>query len=122
MRSSIIGVALLTFLLAACARSISAADLVVVDGLVQKGPTGPVCLVTNPCVAPVSGEFTVTRDGNTVLHFKSNADGQFRIRIAPGDYSVVPDPSVGIGNQTKGMAVAAGDSVSVTVTFDTGIY
>jgi len=112
----------LTTLPAACASGISTADLVVVNGLVQKGPTGPICSVDNPCVAPVTGGFAVTRGGDVVVHFRSDADGRFRIRLAPGDYAVVPDPDTVFGQQTRDLKVPAGDSVSVTVTFDTGIY
>jgi hypothetical protein len=122
-KNRIVGTTFLAFTLAACSRSISTADLVVVDGLVQKGPTGPICSVDNPCVEPISGGFTVTRDGRTVLHFRSDLDGRFTIRLAPGSYVVVPDPDAPVfGQQTKDLKVPAGDSVSVTITFDTGIY
>lgn len=119
----IISAAFLTVTLAACGRSISTADLVLVDGLMQRGPTGPICSVDNPCVEPFSAGFTVTSDGQTVLHFRSDADGRFTIRLAPGAYVVVPDPDAPVfGQQTKDLKVPAGDSVSVTLTFDTGIY
>ncbi|MEJ2187035.1 MAG: hypothetical protein P8Z36_14050 [Gemmatimonadota bacterium] len=115
--------AFLAFALAACKDGVGNNDLVRVNGLVQREPTQNICSVDNPCVEPFAAGFTITQAGDSVLHFESGADGRFTIRLVPGDYLVVPDPDAPvIGQQTKDLKVPAGDSVSVTLMFDTGIY
>ncbi|MEJ2218059.1 MAG: hypothetical protein P8099_15735 [Gemmatimonadota bacterium] len=122
-RTRITSAAILAFALVACADGVGNKDLVRVNGLVQRGPTQLVCSVDNPCVEPFSAGFTITQAGDSVLHFESGTDGRFTIRLMPGDYVVVPDPDAPVfGQQTKDLKVPARDSVSVTLTFDTGIY
>ncbi len=115
--------AFLALVLAACKDGVGNNDLVRVNGLVQRGPTQNICSVDNPCVEPFSAGFTITQAGDSVLHFESGTDGRFNVRLMPGDYVVVPDPDAPVfGQQTKDLKVPAGDSLSVTLTFDTGIY
>ena len=111
-------------LAAGCAEQGTGIPQVRVDGLVLRGPTQPVCLAGVPCDAPFSAGFTVRRAGLPVLRFQSDAEGRFTIRLAPGDYTVVPDanaPLLDPTRQTEPLAVPRADSVSVVLTFDTGI-
>jgi hypothetical protein len=95
-----------------------------VDGLVLRGPTQPVCVAGVPCDAPFSAGFTVRRAGLPVLRFQSDAAGRFTIGLAPGDYTVVPDadaPVLDPTRQVEPLTVPRVDSISVVLTFDTGI-
>lgn len=122
-RIRIFGVVVLALSFAACKDGVGNDDLVRVNGLVQRGPTQNICSVDNPCVEPFSAGFTITQAGDSVLHFVSGMDGRFTIQLMPGDYVVVPDPDAPVfGQQTKDLKVPTGDSVSVTLTFNTGIY
>lgn len=122
-RIRIFSVVVLALSFAACKDGVGSNDLVRVNGLVQRGPTQNICSVDNPCVEPFSAGFTITQAGDSVLHFESGTDGRFSVRLMPGAYVVVPDPDAPVfGQQTKDLKVPAGDSVSVTLTFDTGIY
>jgi hypothetical protein len=121
-----LGLALVALLAAACSDGGTESGVVQVrvDGLVLRGPTQPVCMVGVPCDAPFSAGFTVRHAGLAVLRFHSDADGRFTIRLAPGDYTVVPDadaPVLDPARQAQSMTVPRADSISVVLSFDTGI-
>jgi hypothetical protein len=94
-------------------------------GVVTRGPITPVCRIDVPCDAPLSAGFTVQRAGRQVAQFRSDAMGQFTVMLAPGAYSVVPNPDAPIispASQVK--PVTVGDTGALTVvqlSFDTGI-
>lgn len=121
-RIRIFGLVVLALSFAACRDGVGNNDLVRVNGLVQREPTQNICSVDNPCVEPFAAGFTITQAGDSVLHFQSGTDGRFTVRLMPGAYVVVPDSGAVFGDQTKDLKVPAGDSISVTLTFDTGIY
>lgn len=121
-----LALALVAIVAAACADGGTASGIaqVRVDGLVLRGPTQPVCAVGVPCDAPFSAGFTVRRAGLPVLRFHSDGEGRFTIHLAPGDYTVVPDadaPVLDPARQAQPLTVPRADSVSVVLTFDTGI-
>jgi hypothetical protein len=72
-------------------------------GIVLRGPITPVCTAEQPCDAPARG-FTLvfSRRSEVAGRVTTDSDGRYRIRLAPGHYSVrigrtgsfkVPDPS-----------------------------
>jgi hypothetical protein len=66
----------------------------------------------------------VLDSGKEVAHFESDDNGNFRVDLLPGDYSIVADASAPILNpeqQTKLVAVPAVGLANVTLRFDTGI-
>lgn len=98
--------------------------LVRVDGRVVRGPTTPVCQVDVPCDAPFSAGFSVHQGARTSATFRSDANGQFTIELAPGAYVVVPDadaPLLAPQQQERSLTVPQSESITVQLSFDTGI-
>lgn len=100
------------------------AVLVRVDGRVVRGPTQPVCRVDVACDAPFSAGFSVRQGGHTVTHFQSDVNGRFTIRQTPGAYLIVPDadaPILSPEQQVKSLTIPDAASITVELSFDTGI-
>jgi hypothetical protein len=98
--------------------------LVRVDGLAVRGPTQPVCMPDVACDAPFSAGFTAFEGSRVVTRFRSGADGRFTIHLAPGEYDIRPDadaPILDPTQQVKSVSVPAADSISIVLSFDTGI-
>ena len=57
-------------------------------GTVTKGPTQPVCRPNVPCSGPAAGVTLTFRRGGTVARVRTSALGRYRIRLAPGVYTV----------------------------------
>lgn len=110
-------------LLGACTSS-TAADAVPVDGTILRGPIQPVCQVGVSCDGPLVADFTVARNGRTVLRFRTDATGRFAIALAPGSYHVIPSADaliMGAGTVSQPLIVVAPETRGVTLQFDTGI-
>lgn len=110
-------------LLGACTSS-TAADTVMVDGTILRGPIQPVCQVEQPCDGPLVADFVVARNGRAVLNFRTDASGRFSIALAPGTYQVIPSadaPIMGAGTVSQPLTVVAPETRGVTLQFDTGI-
>jgi hypothetical protein len=93
-------------------------------GIVTRGPITPVCMVNVACEAPFAAHFTVRRGSSTVAAFESDAAGAFEVRLAPGNYSVVPGadaPVISPGAQVKPVTVGPSGLTVVQLSFDTGI-
>ena len=93
-------------------------------GVVVRGPIQPVCQVEVPCEAPFSADFTVEENGRAIATFRSDGQGRFDVRLAPGTYLIVPSenaPIISPRNQTKQVVVGVDKSTDVRLEFDTGI-
>ena len=93
-------------------------------GIVVRGPVQPVCQVQVPCDAPFGASFTVEQNGRVVATFRSDAQGRFRVHLAPGSYLVVPGsdaPIISPSGQAKPVVVGPDGLTSVRLEFDTGI-
>ena len=93
-------------------------------GTVIRGPVTPVCQVDVSCDAPFSATFDVQQNGRRVATFTSDAEGRFTVRLAPGNYVVVPTANAPLMNpsaQTKSIVVGEAGLTSVQLSFDTGI-
>jgi len=93
-------------------------------GTVVRGPVQPVCQVDVPCEAPFSASFTVQQGDRIVATFRSDAQGHFDVRVAPGMYFVVAGadaPIISPKTQTKEVVVGSTGLTTVLLHFDTGI-
>ena len=58
-------------------------------GTVTKGPTQPVCRQGVPCSGPAAGiTLTFRRNTDAVARVRTSSLGRYRIRLAPGVYTV----------------------------------
>lgn len=95
-----------------------------IEGLVVRGPTQPVCVVSIPCDEPFAALFHVRQDGRAIATFTSDAEGRFSIELPPGDYTITPDATAPIlfpTQQVKTVHVEPNTMVRVELDFDTGI-
>lgn len=94
------------------------------EGVVRRGPIQPVCRPDEPCDAPFSARFDVWSGERLIAHFRSDSAGHFVVRLAPGEYTVVPDssaPLLGAMWQTHAVVVGSAGLTHVELDFDTGI-
>jgi hypothetical protein len=99
-----------------------------VTGVAQAGPVCPVeRQPPDPACAdrPVAGALlVVTENGNEVARTTTAADGSFHLRLAPGDYQLVPQPVAGLMGTAAPIALAVRKGVApapLVVAYDTGI-
>ena len=93
------------------------------EGTAYRSPTRPVCLVDQPCNAPLSAGFEVWQHERMVARFRSDSAGRFLVHLSPGTYTVVPNSSVGVLIRSQVHEVIVGPSglTHVELDFDTGI-
>jgi hypothetical protein len=66
-----------------------AVALVLLHGLVMRGPTKPVCEMTTPCTEPAAHATLVfARRGALPVRVRTDADGRYRVRLRQGRYVV----------------------------------
>ena len=84
-----------------------------IEGTVTIGPMCPVVRIDQPCPdEPYQAELTVLdTSGNKVTSIQSDAEGKFRIVLAPGDYILHPE--------SPGAMPYAGD---IPITVEEGIF
>jgi len=98
-----------------------------VGGLVTAGPTCPVERPGDPACAPrpVDGaELLVTgADGSQAGQATTDKGGLFRLDLAPGDYTLVPQPVQGLMGtaQPVPFSVRSGAETFLEIAYDTGI-
>lgn len=98
-----------------------------IGGIVRAGPTCPVERPGDSACADrtVGGAVLVVKDasGAEVARFTTDGSGLFRVDLAPGDYTLDPQPvasAIGVAPSQR-VAVAAGRLTLVDVSYDTGI-
>jgi hypothetical protein len=95
-----------------------------VEGQVLIGPMCPVVQAGTPCPdQPFQATLTfLDQNGNTVSRTQSDAQGKFRVSLPPGTYTLRPEPANAIAHAPEQIvSVVAGQSVTVTITYDSGI-
>lgn len=91
------------------------------QGRVIRGPVTPVCIEGVPCELPFAGQFEVERRGRQVTTFRSDDEGRFAIRLAPGEYTVTWSAGgIGFLGQQRSVLVEWPET-TVELHFDTGI-
>ncbi|MGZ8694731.1 MAG: hypothetical protein ACXWYS_04760 [Gaiellaceae bacterium] len=90
-------------------------------GTVTRGPISPVCRVGVPCDGPAArAVFLLVRHGTTIK-VRTDARGHYRVRLAPGRYTVrKPDWGPG-GIKPSSVAVPTARFARVNLFIDTGI-
>jgi hypothetical protein len=94
------------------------------SGTVLRGPIAPVCVIALPCEEPFSAGFTVQRGTTRVAAFKSDPQGHFEVRLAPGTYVIIPAadaPIISPSAQSKQLTVGTAGLTTIELHFDTGI-
>jgi hypothetical protein len=93
-------------------------------GFVRRGPIVPVCVAGQPCDGPARNMTLVFwRNGKAVGRTKTSRTGAYRIRLAPGVYTMRPAGSatIGRGAEPPKARVVAGRFRRVDFFVDTGI-
>jgi hypothetical protein len=90
----------------------------------MRGPTQPVCQMGQACSAPAVGAVLVfSRDGRVVARARTDADGRYAVRLAPGTHSVREPVAqkIGTGLRPAVVRVVPGRSTRADFFIDTGI-
>jgi hypothetical protein len=98
--------------------------LVLLHGVVTRGPTTPVCEVGTPCSKPAPGVVLVfARAGVVVARIRTGAGGRYRLSLRPGTYAVrvAPQPRIGSGMRPSTVVVRRVPTQRVDFAIDTGI-
>src|SRR5205823_8912165 len=92
-------------------------------GTVVRSPITPVCRVGQPCSAPAAGvTLLFLRGGTKVASVVTTNAGTYRVRLAPGSYTVRVSPSLRIGSLAPtAVKVPRGAAVRRNFAIDTGI-
>jgi hypothetical protein len=119
-RHGTLAVALAAALFVPAASSGTASGL---RGKVSLYPARPVCAEDDPCTKPARGVLLVfRRDGHVAARVTTTAEAWYRVRMAPGRYSVTaPEYRRGSGVTPRVVWVPLGRIVRVDLEIDTGI-
>ena len=110
--------------------AVASASLLIGDengimGIVLRGPINPGPEIQGEInEAPFPALFHVLNSDQVVAHFESDDNGNFRVVLLPGDYTIVADASAPIlrpEQQPKLVTVPVNGFADVTLEFDTGI-
>lgn len=101
------------------------ADETGITGKVLRGPTVPgPTIVGESDEAPFQASFHVLATNKVVARFESDENGNFKVLLPPGEYTIVPDASAPIlfpKRQTRDVTVPEDGFADVTLRFDTGM-
>jgi hypothetical protein len=95
-----------------------------IEGVILMGPACPVEQENVPCPDyPVEATLAVLDAAEaTLAEIKSDVQGYFRIELPPGTYTLQPKPLNAIQRGApQSVTVTAGQFISVTVTYDSGL-
>ena len=93
-------------------------------GFVRRGPIVPVCVAGQPCDGPAKRfPLVFWRNGKVAGRTTTSQTGAYRIRLAPGLYTVRSSarPTIGRGAEPGRARVVSGRFRRVDFFFDTGI-
>jgi len=62
--------------------------LVLVHGLVVRGPTKPVCSMTEPCDEPAARIALLFERGHTIVRVRTDENGRYRVKLRPGTWAI----------------------------------
>ena len=98
-----------------------------IRGIVLVGPACPVVQADKPCPdRPYPATLAVLdQAGQEIARFQASADGNFQLTLPPGAYTLEPQPPkdspLPRPQGSIAVTVTAGEYVSVTVLYDSGI-
>ena len=106
-----------------CGTAAGATRSGVLHGTVLAAPATPVCMPRVPCMRPAAGVvLAFSRAGVVRARTTTDADGTYRVTLAPGAYAVrVTRPSGVRRLNPATVRVDAGQTRRVTFYLDTGI-
>jgi hypothetical protein len=92
-------------------------------GTVTRGPTKPVCSMSEPCSEPAVGAVLLFERRGHVVRVRVGAHGRYSVRLAPGVYAVLlpTKPRIGFALRPMKVSVVRGRSRRVDFSIDTGI-
>jgi hypothetical protein len=98
-----------------------AVTLVLLHGVVMRGPTKPVCEMTTPCSEPAAHVKLVFHRPGVDVVATTDAHGRYFVRLRRGTYTVriAPVPRIGRGIEPATVVVRAARRADFTI--DTGI-
>ena len=101
------------------------ADETGIKGKVLRGPIVPGPTIAGESdEAPFHASFSVVGSKKVVARFESDENGNFKVLLPPGEYTIVPDASAPIPypkRQTRDVTVPEDGFADVTLRFDTGM-
>jgi hypothetical protein len=123
MRSLVIPYMLVFFLSSCSIFPVTTADSGI-EGQVFIGPMCPVVVEGQECPdRPYQATISILdQDGRKVLDFQTDAEGNFRVPLAEGEYILHPESPNGIPSAAdQPFTVLAGQFTQMTVSYDSGI-
>lgn len=117
------GFGLMILFLSTCSMDATPADSGI-EGQVLIGPMCPVVQVGQECPdQPYQATLTVNSpNGRKIVQVQSDAQGRFKIPLAPGDYILHPESPNGIPSASEqSFRVEAGKFTQMVVNYDSGI-
>src|SRR5581483_899984 len=98
-----------------------AVALVLLHGVVSRGPTRPVCEIGQPCSEPTATTLVFSRAGAVVARVRSAGDGRYSVRLRPGTYDVrlAVQPRIGTGMNPRTVTLRRVRAVHVDFMVDT---
>ena len=117
-----VGLAVLAALVLGCG-SAGGGTATGLKGKVMRGPTQPVCRVTDPCEEPARGiKLIFSRSGKAVARATTNQKGWYRVTLRPGRYAVSTNkPSIGKSLSPRQATVPKDRVKRVDFDIDTGL-
>jgi len=98
-----------------------AATLVLLHGVVTRGPTKPVCEMTTPCSEPAAHVKLVFHRPGISFVTTTDAHGRYVVRLRRGTYSVRISPVPRIGRGVEPATIVVPAAMRADFTIDTGI-
>lgn len=98
-----------------------AVTLVLLHGVVTRGPTKPVCEMTTPCSEPAAHVKLVFHRPGVDIVVRTDAHGRYAVRLRPGRYTVRVSPAARIGRGLEPASVVVRAAMRADFLIDTGI-
>jgi hypothetical protein len=98
-----------------------AVTLVLLHGVVMRGPTKPVCEMTTPCSEPAAHVRLVFHRPGVDYVTTTDAHGRYFLRLKRGTYTVRVSPPVRIGRGIEPATIVVRAAMRADFDIDTGI-
>ena len=98
-----------------------AVTLVLLHGVVTRGPTKPVCEMTTPCSEPAAHVKLVFHRPGVSYVTTTDAQGRYALRVRRGTYTVRTSPVPRIGRGLEPATVVVRAATRADFLIDTGI-